>query len=257
MKASEAKVWGEEKIVTGITSVDELLGGGVTLGCLTELFGTPAVGKSTLALQVIAAAQKEKRPCLFADTEFSFTPAFAESLGVDCKELDLTQFRLGEETFDAVIEWVSERKDGLVVLDSIGQILPREEAEKPAEGRTIGLQARLMGAFCRKVVGLLAENNVALIIVNHEVTNLDTGAVGSSGGAKLAFAKRFSIRLRPKFGAAPSRATDGSKRLKIIEAELRKEKGADTHEGKKVELFYEKGCGFVNEKPDYRKKKDA
>jgi recombination protein RecA len=257
MKANEAKVWGLEKVVTGVTALDEILGGGVTLGCITEFFGPPSVGKSTLALQVIAAAQKAGRPCMFADTEFSFTPAFAESLGVDCSKLELTQFRLGEETFDAVIAWITENQGGVVVLDSIGQILPREEAEKPAEGKTIGLQARLMGAFCRRAVGLLAENDVSLILVNHEVINITTGAVGSSGGAKLAFAKRYSIRLRGKFGAANSKKDDGSTRLKTIEAELKKEKGADTHEGKKIDFYYEKSSGFINEKPDYRKKKEV
>lgn len=255
IKANEALYTHPYIVRTGVAGLDDLLGGGITLSCITELFGNPSVGKSTLALQCIAAAQKEGRPCLFADTEFSFTPAFASSLGVVCSELDLTQYRLGEETFDAVISWVTDHNGGLVVLDSIGQVLPREEAEKPSEGRTIGLQARLMGAFCRKVVGLLAENKCGLIIVNHEVKNIDTGSVGSSGGAKLAFAKRFSVRLTNAFGKVPSRATDGSKKLKVIQAELKKEKGMDTSEGKKVDLFYEKGAGFINEKPDYRKKK--
>lgn len=255
MKASEAKVWGEHKVVTGIDAFDNLMGGGLTLGCITEFFGNPSVGKSTLALQVIAAAQKAGHPCLFADTEFSFTPAFATSLGVNCAELDLTQFRLGEQTFDAIVEWVSEHKKGVVVLDSMGQILPREESEKPAEGKSIGLQARLMGAFCRKVLGLLAENDCALIIVNHEVKPIDSKGVTSSGGAKLAFAKRFSVRLINEYGGKVKKGPDDEVRARSILFELRKEKGVDTQAGTKVTVFYEKGSGFINGEPDYRKKK--
>lgn len=244
MKASELEK-NTEYIPTGIGELDGLLGGGVALGCITEVFGTPSVGKSTLALQIIAKAQEAGRNCLFADTEYSFTPQYAASLGVDCSKLDVTQLRLGEDTFDAIEGWVKHEKGALVVLDSMGGVLPREEAEKSAEGRTIGLQSRLMAAFCRKIIGLLAENNCSLIVVNHEVINLNTGAIQSSGGAKLSYHKRYSIRLRPMFGKQSSRATDGSKRNKWIECELKKEKGMDTSEGKKVALEYVKGSGFA------------
>ncbi|WP_447498036.1 hypothetical protein, partial [Clostridioides difficile] len=64
--------------------------------------------------------------CLFSDTEYSFTPDYATLLGVDCSKLELTQFRLGEETFDAIEEWAAEKKDSVIVLDSMGGILPKE-----------------------------------------------------------------------------------------------------------------------------------
>lgn len=246
MKASELE--GKKiHIPTGIKAIDDLLGGGIERQCITEIFGQWSVGKSTLALQIIAEAQKNKIPCLFVDTEYAFTPQYASLLGVNCADLDLIRERLAEDSFDALEKWVSQTKNGLVVLDSMGGVLPREESEKSAEQKSIGLQARLMGAFCRKIIGLLDESKCALIIVNHEVTNISTGAIGSSGGSKLSFHKRYSIRLKPMFGKAGSRTSDGSKRTKIIEAELRKEKGLDTHEGRKVELCYEAGRGFVNE----------
>lgn len=245
MKASELEAK-REFIPTGIQNLDELLGGGLMLGCITEVFGVPSVGKSTLGLQIIAQTQKEKRNCLFADTEYSFTPQYAALLGVDCSKLDVTQLRLGEDTFDAIENWVKHEKGALVVLDSMGGVLPREEAEKTAEGKSIGLQSRLMASFCRKMIGLLAENNCALLVINHEILNINTGAIQSSGGAKLAYHKRYSIRLKQMYGKQSSRATDGSKRNKYVEAELKKEKGMDTKEGKKVELLYEKGRGFIN-----------
>lgn len=246
MKATDAKFAENSYIDTGLTSLNELLGGGIAIGCITEIYGTQSVGKSTLALQIVGCAQKNGHPCLFADTEFNFTPQFAAKLGVDNKTLDLTQHRLGEETFDAIETWVKENTNGLVVLDSMGGILAREEAEKTAEGRTIGLQSRLMAAFCRRMIGLLAEHQCALVVVNHEVVNLNTGAIGSSGGMKLSYHKRYSVRLRSQFGKQASRAADGSKRSKPIEAELKKEKGMNTTEGKKGALILEMGRGFVN-----------
>lgn len=257
MKAIDAPFATKEYVTTGLTAFDELLGGGIELGCITEIFGTPSVGKSTLALQVIAQAQKENRPCLFADTEYQFSPKFAASLDIDCKSLDLTQFRIGEDTFDAIETWITEHEGGLVILDSMGGILPKEEAEKTAEGRTIGLQARLMAAFCRKIIGLLAEHRCALVVVNHEILNINTGSISSSGGAKLGYHKRYSIRLRPMYGKQSSRATDGSKRNKYIEIELKKEKGENTSEGKKIELVYEKGRGFVNEPTEIKRGRPA
>ncbi len=246
MKGTESVIAKQEFICTGIDAFNGLVGG-LPVGCITEIYGVPSVGKSTLALQIIGAAQKLGHKCLFSDTEYSFTPDYATLLGVDCSKLELTQFRLGEETFDAIEEWAAEKKDSVIVLDSMGGILPREESEKTAEGRTLGIQSRLMAAHCRKMIGLLAMNRNSYLIVNHEVVNIGTGAIGSSGGAKLSHHKRFSIRLRPMFGKNVSRATDGAKRVKPIEAELKKEKSMDTREGRKAELIYEAGKGFVNE----------
>lgn len=246
MKASEVEL-GRKVIPTGVTALDSLLGGGVEQGCITELFGVTGVGKSTLALQIIAAGQIKGIPCLFSDTEFQFTPQYASSLGVDCSLLDITRMRIGEDTFDAIEGWIGDNPGGLVVLDSIGGVLPREEAEKGSDDRVIGLQSRLMSAFCRRMIGLLAETSSTLIVVNHEVTNLSTGRIGSSGGHKLEHLKRYSIRLKPQFGKQSSRAADGTKRNKYIEAELKKEKSMEAAEGMKVSLLYEKGRGFVNE----------
>lgn len=252
MKASELVIK-DEHVSMGIVALDELLGGGVELGCITEIFGERSAGKSTLALQIIAAAQKQGHACFFADTEFQFTPIFADSLGVDCSSLEFSQFRLGEETFNAIEEWAEKNKRSVIVLDSMGGVLPKEEAEKTAEGKTIGLQSRLMAAHCRKMIGLLAKNRNAYIIINHQVMNLTTGRIGSSGGAKLEFHKRNSVRLTTMFGKAPKRAPDGSITEKYIQAELKKEKGMNTHEGRKVELCYVKGAGFLQTLPEKRK----
>ncbi len=245
MKANEAIYSNAGHIETGLVEIDSLLGGGIALGKITEFSGSYGVGKSTLALQIIGEAQK-KHECLYAENEFQFTPEYAELLGVDTKELDLVQVRIAEEALDAIEEWATTHKNGLIILDSIGGLLPKEESEKSSEGRSIGLQARLIASFCRRMIGILAENKNALVVINHQFTDVGTGRLKSSGGEKLAYHKAFWVTLKPTFGKQSSRATDGSKRNKYIEAELRKEKGMTTTEGKKVSLTLELNRGFVN-----------
>lgn len=245
MKASDTEFANLGTIPTSIAALDELLGGGIHVGHITELFGKESVGKSTLALQIIAAAQQQGIPCLLADSEYQFTPDYAATLGIDCDKLELVQFRIGEETFDEIERWASEKKNGLIVLDSMGGILPKEEAEKSAESKSIGLQSRLMASHCRKIIGLLMENRNAYIIVNHQVTNLTTGSIGSSGGAKLEHHKTFSIWLKASFGKNISRGTDGTKNMRPIEAELKKEKGMKTFQGKKAQIMLAAKKGFI------------
>lgn len=256
MKAYQSKYSEQGYIPTGIIALDKLLGGGIALGKITEYAGAYSTGKSTLALQIIAAAQK-KHDCLLVDTEYSFTIPYGEKLGIDCKHLDIIQMRLAEDMLNAVEEWATNHKKSLIVLDSVGGILPREEAEKSSESRSIGVQARLIASFCRKIIGILAENENALVITNHTFVSIDTGKLQSSGGAKLAYHRSYWITLRPVFGKTVSRATDGSKKIKYIEAELRKEKGMDTVEGKKCELILIAKGGFVNEKPETKRGRPA
>ena len=167
-------------------------------------------------MKIIASAQKQKHETLYADTEYTFTIPYAEKMGIDCKKMDMVQERLGEDMLNAVELWATEHTNSLLVIDSIGGILPREEAEKGSEGRSIGLQARLISSFCRKIVGILAENCNALLIVNHTFVDIGSGKLKSSGGEKLSYARSFWITLRPTFGKTVSRATDGSKRVKSI-----------------------------------------
>jgi len=232
-------------IPTGLTALDELLGGGIAKGKITEISSPFSTGKSTLALQIVANAQK-KHDCLYAENEFTYSNEFAKSLGVDVDKLDFIQERLGEDALDAVEEWITNHKDALIILDSVGGILPREDAEKEAGSKSIGTQARLISSFCRRIIGLLSENENALIFLNHQFTDIGTGRLKSSGGEKLAYHKAYWITLRSQFGKQSSRTTDGSKRNKYIEAELKKEKGMNTTEGKKAELILEYGRGFVN-----------
>ena len=242
MKANQSKYREIASIPTGYVSLDRILGlGGVPLRKITEISGVYSVGKSTLALTITAQAQKEGMETLWADTEFAFDDAYATSLGVDCDQLDLIQEEFAELVLDQIEEWARDHKKALIVIDSIGGLLPRAEAEKGAEGRVIGAQAKLIATFCRKIVPKLAINNISLIVLNHEFTDLMSGKLMTSGGAKLGYHKSIWLRLKK----ANKRIMKGTQQVgDVIIAEIRKNKVAPTSKQEcELQLLY--GEGFM------------
>jgi len=254
MKAEESLIDKSDIFITPFVQLNAVLGGGIPSRKIVEVSGSYSVGKSTLALQLVAAAQKEKKPCLYADSEFSFTTDYAKIMGVDCKALDLVQEQYAEACLDALEAWATKHKNGIMVLDSIGALLPREEAEKGAEGRSIGLQARLIGSFTRRIVPILALKNHTLIVLNHTFTDLNSGKLKTSGGAKLEYAKSIWITLKRSYGKAPKRGADGLKSIIYIEVECRKNKTAAT-EGMKAEMELGTGNGFATQPIIFPQKK--
>lgn len=203
--------------------------------------GLNGVGKSTLAFSVIAEAQKEGRDCLWADVEFSFDAEYAEVLGVSPAKLDLIQTEFAEEVLDEVEEWARKHKGGLIVVDAVGALLARQEAEKTADGKTIGAQAKLVSVFSRKMVPILAINNNALLVLNHQVIDIMTGKLKTAGGAKLEYHKSIWLLLRK----VNKRVMQGDTQVgDIIEAEIRKNKCAPTMK-QSVELTMLYGKGFA------------
>lgn len=240
MKASQSPYKEIKWIPTGFGNLDKILGGGIPQRKITEISGVFSVGKSTLALHIVAKAQNARMPTLWCDSEFSFTEDYSKALGVNCDELDLIQGRYAEENLDQIEEWAEKHKNSLIVLDSIGGLLPRAEAEKDASGKVIGGQAKLISTFVRKMTPILAINNVALIVLNHQFVDLMSGKLKTSGGAKLEYAKSIWLMLR----AANKRIMKGEQQIGlVIEAEIRKNKVAPTVK-QKTELEMIFGRGF-------------
>ena len=228
-------------IPTGLF-IDKLTGiGGIPRGVITEIFGDEGIGKSSLCLQVVKAAQEQGLSCLFADVEWSYTPAYAASLGVDNSKLGLIQEDYAEATLEIIEDAVASGKWDLVVLDSIGGILPRAEAEKGVEGKTIGGQAGLIAKFCRKIVPQLRRNNVALVVINHSFIDIMSGKLLTSGGKKLSYHKSLSIRFKQKQGVS---VKQGERKVgKVVVGEVRKNKMAAT-EGLEMDGTLIFGTGF-------------
>lgn len=244
MKASESKYSQIDWLPTGFQGLDKILGGGIPSRKITEISGVYSVGKSTLALMIVAKAQQAGMECLWSDSEFSFGQDYAESMGVDCDTLDLEQNRHAEEALDAIEAWAESHKNALIVLDSVGHLLPRTEAEKESGGKVIGGQARLIATFCRKIVPILAINNHALVVLNHNFIDVMSSAIKTSGGEKLAYSKSIWLMLRK----AGKRVMQGQDKQvgEIIEAEIRKNKLAATNK-QKCELTMLYGSGFSAE----------
>lgn len=228
-------------IPTGLF-IDKLSGvGGIPRGVITEFFGDEGIGKSSLCLQIVSNAQKQGLRCLFADIEWSYSPAYATALGVDNSKLGLVRERYAEATLDLLEGEVEQGNWDLVVLDSVGGILPRAEAEKGAEGKVIGGQAGLMAKFCRKIVPSLSVTNTALVVINHAFIDIMSGKLLTSGGKKLAYHKSLSIRLKLKQNVS---LKQGDRKVgKVVVGEVRKNKVAPT-EGLELDGQLIFGTGF-------------
>ena len=247
MKASElGEAYGV--IRTPFKELNGVFGGGLPTRKITEIAGSWSVGKSTIAYQIIGAAQKQNHSCLLLDAERAFTKEYGESLGVDNKELDVFRAKTAEEYLDYAIEWMELKKNkgGLVVIDAIGALLPREEQEKTSESRSIGLQARIIGSFCRKVVPILDDNDIALLILNHTFIPLGQMGVASSGGKKLEYARSVWLILSGAYGQPIKKDATGLKTLIPMRLEVKKNKLV-SNVGTKIDLALIQGSGFVGD----------
>jgi len=230
-----------EVIPTGLF-IDVLSGiGGIPRGVITEIFGDEGIGKSSLCLQLVANAQKKGLRCLWIDVEYSYTPLYATSLGVDNSKVGLIRSDYAETALDEAESEIASGKWDVVILDSVGGILPRSEAEKSAEGKTIGGQATIMAKFCRKIVPLLSIHKVALVAINHSFIDIMSGKLLTSGGKKLAYHKSLSIRLKTKSGVS---LKSGDHYVgKVVIGEVKKNKLAATERMEKEgQLIF--GQGF-------------
>lgn len=213
--------------------IDKLTGvGGIPLGSITEIFGDEGVGKSSLCFQIVESAQRQGLKCLWIDTEFSYDVRYAESLGVDNSKVGLIRADHAEAALEEAEREIASGKWQVVVLDSIGGLTPRAEMEKGIDGKVIGAQAGIVARFCRKIVPILYNEQVALVVINHALIDLMSGKLLTSGGKKLAYHKALSIRLKNKQGQV---LKQGDRKVgRVVVGEVRKNKLAGT-EGLEVD----------------------
>lgn len=240
--ASESKYNDIQPISTGLASFDKITGiGGIPRKRITEIFGEAGLGKSTLCLQLVAEAQKNGLKCLWADAEWTYSPLYSSELGVNNDKLGLLQETYAEAILDTLEAEIQSGKWDLVILDSIGGLLPRAEAEKGADGKVIGGQAKLIATFCRKIVPLLVIKDVALVVINHSFTDIMSGRIKTSGGMKLEYHKSQSFRLK----RGNKRLMQGENHIgDIVIAEVMKNKvSATLKQSTELTLIY--GEGFA------------
>lgn len=228
-------------IPTGIPSFDKIMGGGFARGKITLLSGPPSVGKSTVAYGSIAEAQKLKLSPLLYDVEFAHDAEYSQSIGIDLKKLSVLREEYAEDGLDAVLEAIDSGKYHLIIIDSIGALLTRVQAEKTSGEKSIGQQASIVSSFIRKAVPKLALKNVAMVCITHEFTDIMSGKIMASGGAKLMYHTSMHVRLKPKFGVV---LKSGDQKIgKVITAEMKKNKLSST-ESKEADAHFLYAEGF-------------
>ena len=156
-----------EAIPTGSLALDAALGiGGVPKGRIIEIYGPESSGKTTLALHILAEAQKRGREVAFVDAEHALDPVYASALGVDTDNLLVSQPDTGEQALEITDALVRSGAVDAVVVDSVAALVPKQEIEGEMGDTFVGLQARLMSQALRKLAGTIAKTNCVVIFIN-------------------------------------------------------------------------------------------
>lgn len=190
-----------EVVSTGSPAIDAATGiGGLPRGRIVEILGMEAGGKSTLALSVIAQAQKKGLRCAYIDTEQALDKTRAEQIGVDFDKMLISQPDNGEQALNIVEMLIVSGEIGVVVIDSVAALTPKAEIEGDMGDANIGGMARLMGKACRKIISPTKKNNVLVIFINQIRAKL--GGFGfipqetTTGGNALKFYASMRIDMR-------------------------------------------------------------
>ena len=167
MKLGENQKMNIKVISTGSMNLDMALGlGGVPRGRIIEKYGAESSGKTTLALHIIAEAQKEGGVAAFIDAEHALDPVYAKALGVNIDELLISQPDTGEQALEIADMLVRSGAMDVIVVDSVAALVPKAEIEGEMGDQQMGLQARLMSKALRKLTGSISKSNTVMIFIN-------------------------------------------------------------------------------------------
>ena len=189
-----------EVVSTGWYSLDKALGvGGLPKGRVIEIFGPESSGKTTLALQVIAEAQKKGGMCAIVDAEHALDRKYASALGVDVDSLLVSQPDYGEQALEITEALVRSGEIAVLVVDSVAALVPKAELEGEMGDAQMGLQARLMSQALRKLTGIVAKTNTILIFINQlrdKIGVMFGSPETTTGGRALKFYASVRIDIR-------------------------------------------------------------
>ncbi|NRA72352.1 MAG: recombinase RecA [Gammaproteobacteria bacterium] len=207
MRLGEAKALNIESVSTGSLGLDIALGiGGLPRGRVVEIYGPESSGKTTMALQVIAEAQKKGLVCAFVDAEHALDPIYAVKLGVNINELLVSQPDTGEQALEIVDMLTRSGAVGVIVVDSVAALTPRAEIEGDMGDSHMGLQARLMSQALRKLTGNIKRSNTLVIFINQirmKIGVMFGNPETTTGGNALKFYASVRLDIR-RIGAVKS-----------------------------------------------------
>ncbi len=200
MRLGDRKKVDVDVIPTGSVSLDAALGiGGFPRGRVVEVYGPEASGKTTLALHVVAEAQKRGGLAAFVDAEHALDPHYAKNLGVDTVNLLVSQPDSGEQALEIVETLVRSGALDVIVVDSVAALVPRAEIEGEMGDSHVGLQARLMSQALRKLTGTVSKSNTCVIFINQvreKIGVMFGNPETTTGGRALKFYTSIRIDIR-------------------------------------------------------------
>ena len=234
-------------IPSGSISLDAALGiGGFPRGRISEIYGQESSGKTTLALHVIAEAQKLGGKAAFIDAEHALDPNYARSLGVNVEDLLISQPDYGEQALEIAEILVRSGAIDVIVVDSVAALVPKAELEGEMGDAHMGLMARLMSQALRKLAGIVNKSNTALIFINQvreKIGVMFGNPETTPGGRALKFYSSIRVEVRRQTSIKQGDRTVGN----LVKVKIVKNKLAPPFREAILELIYGKGIDKIGD----------